>query len=589
MPSTGQLLVAGRSQVRGAIFFVGMSCWGSQRVLSLQVPFSFVLKSCVRITAMSSSIPVVAYTAVSFELLLSIKRLLSKYGADLTTEWDAIVKILYSVDHTHVEHKDEVRTLVYDVLTLVRGLQCSDAFGGSDEQYYELIEHFIDVVGDDSSILAAMNHRARRAHPSCARWDDSLLILIAKYMQPKLCSAVRLEALGKVHALWAAYRVTSHAALIERTMLTCLPNVLFDSDAALRSAALSLLAEASRFHATAEFCSFLQLLDRCCCFVEAEHAARIAAVYTETVEYLILHGPPAKAVAAFSSLLQHLSHSDTTLRLALIEWVAALSADRWHRCYVGSRRGVPALFSAVRSSDPIGKAVDARAPPSEVAEAHCLSVTSLLSKWTSLLQHETDSAVLLAAAHALLGHLSQRYLFLKCDLQPLLFVALNHYGDGLAQPSGLPPVHVEMVARLGAALFASQASESNRREIVQRLCALIKPKHNKTYVTESVLSEVLSALSICLAEDRSFSERILHALIDTVAEMCSLEPSVPIAINRSVPAARIPNSTEPADAGVLAPKLLVVLTAFYNFACLLDAAFTPTLAVSLCGVWFAFL
>ena len=71
--------------------------------------------------------------------------------------------------------------------------------------------------------------------------------------------------------------------------------------------------------------------------------------------------------------------------------------------------------------------------------------------------------------------------------------------------------------------------------------------------------------------------------------MCSLEPSVPIAINRSVPAARIPNSTEPADAAVLAPKLLVVLTAFYTFACLLDAAFTPTFAVSLCGVWFAFL
>jgi hypothetical protein len=79
---------ASRSGIlRGAVFFVGMSAWGSQRVESLRSPYIAILPSLRDVLANNDRV-------VMYEVLLSLQRLVRKYGAGLRIEWDIVLEIL---------------------------------------------------------------------------------------------------------------------------------------------------------------------------------------------------------------------------------------------------------------------------------------------------------------------------------------------------------------------------------------------------------------------------------------------------------------------------------------------------------------
>jgi hypothetical protein len=81
-PSSRQVLL-----LRGAVFIVGMSCWGSARVESLEFRFASVLPSLRNALAIGSDV-------VAFEVVLSLQRLVRKYGAEMCSEWPTILGIL---------------------------------------------------------------------------------------------------------------------------------------------------------------------------------------------------------------------------------------------------------------------------------------------------------------------------------------------------------------------------------------------------------------------------------------------------------------------------------------------------------------
>ncbi len=100
-----------RSVLRGAVFFTGMSAWGSQRIESLRSPFSAILPSLRDVLKCDDHV-------VMYEVLLSIQRLVKKYGNKLRVEWDVIFDILKSVKgcvlgsdrNTNGSRKSDVQT-----------------------------------------------------------------------------------------------------------------------------------------------------------------------------------------------------------------------------------------------------------------------------------------------------------------------------------------------------------------------------------------------------------------------------------------------------------------------------------------------
>ena len=95
---------AAANVIRGAVFFVGMSLWGSQRIETLMEHYSFaeVLYSIRRVVLAQEPM-------VCGEVLLSLHRLVTKYGRELTcVEWDVIVDIfLHLIDFAFAARGDE--------------------------------------------------------------------------------------------------------------------------------------------------------------------------------------------------------------------------------------------------------------------------------------------------------------------------------------------------------------------------------------------------------------------------------------------------------------------------------------------------
>lgn len=73
--------------VRGAVFCVGMSRWGSQRVKTLKYPFCAVLPALLKALDCQNAV-------VVYEIVLSLQRLLKKYGSALVVEWDTVLQMM---------------------------------------------------------------------------------------------------------------------------------------------------------------------------------------------------------------------------------------------------------------------------------------------------------------------------------------------------------------------------------------------------------------------------------------------------------------------------------------------------------------
>ena len=66
------------------MYFAAMSSWGSQRVETLQYSWSEVLAAFSQALRSNDLL-------VAFEVVLSVQRLISKYGASLRNEWDVLL------------------------------------------------------------------------------------------------------------------------------------------------------------------------------------------------------------------------------------------------------------------------------------------------------------------------------------------------------------------------------------------------------------------------------------------------------------------------------------------------------------------
>lgn len=100
--------------LRGAVFFVGMALWGAHRLPALKNSPTLVLPSFHKVPVCSAHAYVVVYIyfslcflcrvlqamncaneVVSYEIVLSITRLIKKYGRDLqVVTWDILLSII---------------------------------------------------------------------------------------------------------------------------------------------------------------------------------------------------------------------------------------------------------------------------------------------------------------------------------------------------------------------------------------------------------------------------------------------------------------------------------------------------------------
>ncbi|XP_072610138.1 tuberin isoform X9 [Vulpes vulpes] len=350
--------------LRGAVFFVGMALWGAHRLYSLKNSPTSVLPSFYEAMTCPNEV-------VSYEIVLSITRLIKKYRRELqAVTWDILLNIMERLLHQlQTLDSPELRTIVHDLLTTVEELCDQNEFHGSQERYFELVERCADQR-PESSLLNLITYRAQSIHPAKDGWIQNLQLLMERFFRNESRSAVRIKVLDVLSFVLLINRQFYEEELISSVVISQLSHVPEDKDPQVRKLATQLLVDLAEGCHTHHFNSLLDIVEKVIARSlspppeleerdVAAYSASLEDVKTAVLGLLVilqtkLYALPAShAMRVYETLVSHIQlhykHSYTlpiasSIRLQAFDFLLLLRADSLHRL------GLPSKDGAVRFS-----------------------------------------------------------------------------------------------------------------------------------------------------------------------------------------------------------------------------------------------
>lgn len=346
--------------LRGAVFFVGMALWGAHRLYSLKNSPTSVLPSFYEAMTCPNEV-------VSYEIVLSITRLIKKYRKELqAVTWDILLDIIERLLQ-QLQNLDspELRTIVHDLLTTVEELCDQNEFHGSQERYYELVESYADQR-PESSLLNLISYRAQSIHPAKDGWIQNLQLLMDRFFRNEGRSAVRIKVLDVLSFVLLINRQFYEEELINSVVISQLSHIPEDKDHQVRKLATQLLVDLAEGCHTHHFNSLLDIIEK----VMARSLSppldleeRDVAVYSASLEdvktavlglLVILQTklytlPASHATRVYETLISHIQlhykHGyslpiASSIRLQAFDFLLLLRADSLHRLGLPNKDGV---------------------------------------------------------------------------------------------------------------------------------------------------------------------------------------------------------------------------------------------------------
>ncbi|XP_045640616.1 tuberin isoform X3 [Ursus americanus] len=350
--------------LRGAVFFVGMALWGAHRLYSLKNSPTSVLPSFYEAMTCPNEV-------VSYEIVLSITRLIKKYRRELqAVTWDLLLNIVERLlQQLQSLDSPELRAIVHDLLTTVEELCDQNEFHGSQERYFELVERCADQR-PESSLLNLITYRAQSIHPAKDGWIHNLQLLMERFFRNESRSAVRIKVLDVLSFVLLINRQFYEEELISSVVISQLSHIPEDKDPQVRKLATQLLVDLAEGCHTHHFNSLLDIVEKVIARPlspppeleerdMAAYSASLEDVKTAVLGLLVilqtkLYALPAShAMRVYEMLVSHIrlhyKHNYTlpiasSIRLQAFDFLLLLRADSLHRL------GLPSKDGAVRFS-----------------------------------------------------------------------------------------------------------------------------------------------------------------------------------------------------------------------------------------------
>ncbi|KAM9208697.1 tuberin isoform 2-T2 [Dugong dugon] len=350
--------------LRGAVFFVGMALWGAHRLYSLKNSPTSVLPSFYEAMTCPNEV-------VSYEIVLSITRLIKKYRKELqAVTWDILLSIIERLlQQLLTLGSPELRAIVHDLLTTVEELCDQNEFHGSQERYFELVERCADQR-PESSLLNLISYRAQSIHPAKDGWIHNLQQLMERFFRNESRSAVRIKVLDVLSFVLLINRQFYEEELINSVVISQLSHIPEDRDPQVRKLATQLLVDLAEGCHTPHFNSLLDIMEKVIArslFPPPELEERDVPMYSASLEdvktavlglLVILQTklytlPASHAARVYEMLVHHIQlhykHMYTlpiasSIRLQAFDFLLLLRADALHRL------GLPNKDGAVRFS-----------------------------------------------------------------------------------------------------------------------------------------------------------------------------------------------------------------------------------------------
>ncbi|XP_077428180.1 tuberin isoform X3 [Vanacampus margaritifer] len=346
--------------LRGAVFFVGMALWGAHRLPALKNTPTLVLPSFYK--AMSC-----ANEVVSYEIVLSITRLIKKYGKELqVVTWDILLGIIERLlQQIQAIGSPELKAIVYELLTTVEELYEQNGYHGSTEKFFTLVEKCADKR-PDASVLTLISYRAQSIQPAKDGWIQSLHRLMEKFFRNESRSVIRIKVLHILSFVLSTNRQLYEDELIEMVVIPQLSGIAEDRDLTVRKQATQLLVDLAEGCNTHHFTSLLDIIERVASrslvcsgptdVSEREHTAEspMEDVKTailgllEILQSKLYNLPASHATRVYEMLISHLqlhyknkycSVIASSIRLQVLDFFLMMRADSIHRVGVPNKDG----------------------------------------------------------------------------------------------------------------------------------------------------------------------------------------------------------------------------------------------------------
>ncbi|XP_076584922.1 tuberin isoform X1 [Chaetodon auriga] len=542
--------------LRGAVFFVGMALWGAHRLPALKNTPTLVLPSFYK--AMSS-----ANEVVSYEIVLSITRLIKKYGKELqVVTWDILLGIIERLlQQIQTIGSAELKSIVYELLTTVEELYEQNGYHGSTEKFFSLVEKCADKR-PDASVLTLISYRAQSIQPAKDGWIQSLHRLMEKFFRNETRSVIRIKVLHILSFVLSTNRQLYEDELIEMVVIPQLSGIAEDRDLAVRKQATQLLVDLAEGCNTHHFTSLLDIIERvasrslvCSGPLEVSERDPTAESPMEDVRTAILglleilqsklySLPASHASRVYELLISHLqlhyknkycSAIASSIRLQVFDFFLMMRADSLHRlgvpnkdramrfspyCYCDTgepEKRVSEKKPAGSTSPPAGSPAPPTAPSASTASIRSayLPYAPAFTVLLQCLKMETDWKVLKLVLDKLPWTLQYKVLLLTspCSLDQLCSTLCCMVTDRLISerlkktPEGFSRTDVQLaVVPVLTAItsYHNYLEQSRQRELVQCL---------ETGLIYRCAKQCVVALTMCTVEMPDIMIKLLPALI----------------------------------------------------------------------------
>ncbi|XP_060063486.1 tuberin-like isoform X4 [Ylistrum balloti] len=227
--------------LRGSVFFVGMALWGSKKVPTLKHTFSSVLPSFLQVLSTNSHI-------VAYEVVLSIHRLVKKYGKDLQhVTWNIVMDILeglLKLMEVSVPNQPPLDPRMpvdfHDILSIIEDLHMHGHFAGCVSRFFKIIE-MCASKRPESSVSMLITHHAQMILPVKENWIQNLYSLLEKYFRQESRTMIRTKALAVLSFVLSVNKHVHEDELINNVVLPHLGHIDQDSDPEVRKVAAEML------------------------------------------------------------------------------------------------------------------------------------------------------------------------------------------------------------------------------------------------------------------------------------------------------------------------------------------------------------
>uniref|UniRef100_A0A8C1IAR4 Tuberin n=1 Tax=Cyprinus carpio TaxID=7962 RepID=A0A8C1IAR4_CYPCA len=534
--------------LRGAVFFVGMALWGAHRLPALKNTPTLVLPSFYK--AMSC-----ANEVVSYEIVLSITRLIKKYGRELhVVTWDILLSIIERLlQQIQTMGSPDLKVIVYELLSTVEELYEQNDFHGSSQRFFSLVEKCADKR-PDASVLTLISYRAQSIQPAKDGWLQNLLKLMEKFFRNESRTVIRIKVLHILSFVLSTNRQLYEEELIEVVVIPQLGQIAEDRDLSVRKPATQLLVDLAEGCSTHHFSSLLDIIEKVArpltCSMEGERELSVESPMEDVRTAILglldilqskLYSLPAShASRVYELLISHLqlhyknkyySAAGSSIRLKVFDFLLMMRADSLHRLGVPNKDGVlrfsPYCHCDVGESEkrvtdkkptgtvasPTGSPTPA-APPSSIRTAF-LPYSLAFSVLLQCLKMETDWKVLKLVLDKMSCTIQYKVLIRTspCNIDHLCSTLCSMVTDRLISerlkktPDGfsLTDVQLAVVPVLTALTsYHSYLEQSRQRELVQCL---------EKGLIYRCAKQCVVALTMCTVEMPDIMIKLLPALI----------------------------------------------------------------------------